>query len=100
MLLLALALQTAAPADELTIVARIDIDVAGRIANCTIVESEAPSNVNEAVCRTMATKGRTKPKIEDGKPVASSKEVRVRWRPGAAGSSAPPTPAGPPAGSR
>ncbi|WP_315762859.1 energy transducer TonB [Sphingomonas sp. Y38-1Y] len=84
MLLLALALQTAtaaAPAgEELTIVAKLEIDVAGRIANCTIVESEAPQNVNEATCRTLATKGRVKPKLEDGKPVASTREVRIRWR--------------------
>lgn len=93
MLLLALALQTTAPpagsaADELTIVARIDIDVAGRITNCTIVESEAPQKVNEATCRTLALKGRTKPRIEDGKPVNSSKEVRIRWRPEATGAGA------------
>lgn len=84
MLFLALALQAAVPdpaaGEELTIVAKIDIDVAGRITNCTIVESEAPSNVNEATCRTLALKGRVKPKLEDGKPVASSREVRIRWR--------------------
>lgn len=91
MILLALALQ-AATADELTIIARIDIDIAGRIANCSIVESEAPANVNEATCRTIALKGRTKPKIEDGKPVPSTREVRIRWRPQppAADGTAPP----------
>ncbi|HTG39579.1 energy transducer TonB [Sphingomonas sp.] len=80
MLILALALQ-AASADELTIIARIDVDVAGRITNCAIVESEAPPNVNEATCRALAQKGRVKPRVEDGKPVAAAREVRIRWRP-------------------
>ncbi len=83
MLMLALALQAAAapaPGEELTIVARVEIDVAGRITNCAIEKSEAPQNVNEATCRTLATKGRFKPKLEDGKPVASTREVRIRWR--------------------
>lgn len=87
MLILAFALQAAtapAPGEELTIVAKVEIDVAGRITNCAIEKSEAPQNVNEATCRTLATKGRFKPKLEDGKPVASTREVRIRWRKDAA----------------
>jgi hypothetical protein len=97
MLLLALALQAAASGEELTIVAKIDIDVAGRITNCAIVESEAPANVNAAACRAMASKGRTKSRIEDGKPVPSSKEVRIRWRADAPAAGGEATAAPPPA---
>lgn len=69
---------------------RYTVTPEGAVSDCTVLTSDAPEAVQASICRTFSEKARFKPKLEGGKPVASTDEKTVRFRVGAP--MAPPVP--------
>ncbi|OYY78465.1 MAG: energy transducer TonB [Sphingomonas sp. 28-62-20] len=56
------------------------INTQGRIENCRTVQSSGSSDLDDAACRALTRRGRYTPaKDQDGNPISTTKQRRVRW---------------------
>ena len=63
------------------VIARMDVDGRGRVTNCAVVVSSGTKSLDNATCATALKKGKFTPAIgADGKPTASQRVARMRWR--------------------
>ncbi|WP_133365185.1 energy transducer TonB [Qipengyuania sediminis] len=59
---------------------RLDVDAAGRVANCAILESSGPLVLAETTCRLLSERARFEPARDAaGRAIASRYHSRVRW---------------------
>lgn len=56
------------------------INTQGRVENCRTIQSSGSSDLDEAACRLLTRRGRYTPaKDQDGNPIATTKQRRVKW---------------------
>lgn len=59
----------------------LDIDAAGRIMTCNIVESSGSAILDSTTCSLLISNGRFKPALDKkGKPVAGTWSSAMRWK--------------------
>lgn len=64
-----------------TVVARLNVDAAGQITNCTVVQNDSLEAFGNATCKAALTRGKFHPAIgADGKPAAAELIRRVHFR--------------------
>lgn len=62
-------------------IARMDLDASGKVTNCALIVSSGSKSLDSVTCESALKKGKFNPAIgADGKPTASQRVVRVRWR--------------------
>jgi TonB family protein len=64
------------------VIARVDVDVTGKVTGCAVVVSSGFKPLDEQTCRiALSQKGRFNPAIgADGRPTASQRVLRAMWR--------------------
>lgn len=63
------------------VIARMDVDVTGKVTKCAVVVTSKSRSLDDATCSTALRRGAFNPAIGgDGRPVAATRIVRVIWR--------------------